>query len=106
MADAVHHYLKRKRAGKEKGKEVAPILDKIIYISAFTGPFFMLPQAIKIFTDKNASGLSIYYWYAVLTSALLWGFYGLVHREKPIVVANFLSLAFIAVIIAGILIYG
>lgn len=97
MAHALQHYFKR------RGKN---FLDKLIYLSAFVGPILTIPQVLKIFDEKNASGVSIIYWLGILGGTILWGIYGIVHKEKPIIVANFL-MGILAIITAiGIVLYG
>lgn len=97
MANALHHYLDR------RGKN---FLDKLIYISAFVGPVLTIPQVLKIFGEKNASGVSIIYWLGILGGAILWGSYGLVHKEKPIIIANLLAAILAVLIVIGIIFYG
>lgn len=87
-------------------KESFSILDQAIYVSAFVGPILTIPQILKIFGEKNASGVSIIYWLGILGGTILWGIYGIVHKEKPIIVANFLMGILAIIIVIGIVLYG
>ena len=65
MHDAQHHLHKRKRV-TQKGLEPYPsrdrwknLMDKLIWIFGIVGPILTIPQILKIWVDKNASGVSL-----------------------------------------------
>lgn len=100
-----HHYRNHHTARGKTGPWVK-FLDKAVYISAFFGPIMLVPQLLKIWQEKNAAGVSLLTWISYLAGAVFWLFYGLVHKEKPIIVANISFGILTLLIVVGILIYG
>ncbi|MDP3966138.1 MAG: SemiSWEET family transporter [archaeon] len=107
----LHHFHLRKRI-HSKG-EVYPnpnkkirVLDKIIYIVGIIGPAMLLPQVIKIFTSKNAEGVSFFSYAFLAIFSIIWLLYGIVHKEKPIIITNALWIVFHLLVAIGVLIYG
>ncbi len=96
-----HHYRKARL-----GKKHVSQWGKLIYVGAIIGPFAILPQVLKIWTEHDAQGVSAITWFGYLCGAFFWGIYGFVHKEKPIVVANLLSGTFVLLVLAGILLYS
>jgi len=80
-------------------------MDSIIYIVAVAGPLIAIPQIFKIFIDKNASGVSGITWSAFLIGAFFWLVYGIMHKEKPIIVTNLIWILMTAIIVFGTFIY-
>ncbi len=109
MNHGLHHLSARKRVYKnletyphpEKAKRW---FDEFMYGLAIAGPFVILPQVIGIWFYKNVQGVSIVTWGLLAIIALFWLIYGLIHKEKPILVANFLLLIFNSLIIIGVLV--
>lgn len=97
-----HHHTRNKTSKSRKISQ----WDKLIYVGAVLGPFAILPQIIKIWTEQDAAGVSIITWGGYLCGAFFWGIYGFVHKEKPIVVANLITGFFVALVLAGIMLYS
>lgn len=96
-----HHHRKNRVHGKRSSQ-----WDKLIYVGAVLGPFAILPQIIKIWSEQDAAGVSIITWGGYLCGAFFWGIYGFVHKEKPIVVANLITGFFVTLVLAGIMLYS
>lgn len=110
MFSALHHLHIRKRIHQKhevfpSSRPLIRVIDFFIYAGGIIGPFVALPQLLEIWVRKNASGISVATWtgYCVLTS--FWILYGVVHKEKPIVVANIVWLFFNIAITIGAAIY-
>jgi len=107
----LHHYHKRKRISqrlepvpsKDKNKR---FLDKAIYFVGVFGPIMTLPQLAKIWIEKNAVGVSAISWGAYLLAAIFWLNYGILHKEKPIILTYSLWIVLETLIVIGTLIYG
>ena len=98
----------RKRAHLKKEKypsqdKLKRSIDDIVYIIAFLGPIMTIPQVIKIFITQNASGISSISWISFTLFSFFWLVYGIVHKEKPIIIANFLTLILNLIIVIGAL---
>ena len=88
-----------------KNKKIR-LLDKIIYVVGVLGPVMTLPQVIKIFVLKDASGVSFASWFAYTIFSSVWLYYGTVHKEKPIIISNALWVLAELLIVIEVLIYG
>lgn len=90
---AHHHMNLRKRIHQKKEAYPHPtklgrILDKIIYASAIIIPLLNAIQLYWIWTTKSADGLSLPAWIGFAFFSLMWMFYGIFHKEKPIIALN------------------
>lgn len=91
--------------GKGK-KKIGWYVDHIIYIAGIFGVSVYIPQLVKLYSEKNAEGLSILSWIGFIVGSLFWMVYGIVHKQKPIIFIN-ASLATVqAIILVGIFIFG
>ena len=61
-------------------------MDKLIIILGVVNIIATLPQVLLIWTEKSADGISVLSWgyYTFFAAMLL--VYGILHREKPIIV--------------------
>ena len=107
----LHHLHKRKIVCEKTEKYPHPhkgirFLDNFLLVIAILGPLVNLPQILKIFTLKNATGVAVltFIFYAIFD--IPWIVYGAVHKEKPIIIAYSLWLVTNIVVIAGTLIYS
>ena len=81
-------------------------IDKVIYVFIFGAILMTVPQIMKIWVEKNASGVSILSWGAYLVSALFWLLYGFAHKDKPVIISSALWVLFDTLIIIGVALYG
>ncbi|MBS3084650.1 hypothetical protein J4411_01935 [Candidatus Pacearchaeota archaeon] len=107
----LQHFHIRKRINLKREKFPNPdkkirVLDKIIYIVSIIGPIMMLPQVLKIFIEKNADGVSMISYASFAFLSIIWLFYGIVHKEKPIIITNLLWIMVHLLVVIGALIYG
>lgn len=104
------HLQKRKRIYK-KGEPfphpdpVKRMVDVVIYIVGILAPLMAIPQMLKIWIEKAAEGVSLFSWSALLVSAIIWLLYGLLHREKPLIITYVLWIIVDALIVLGIFLY-
>lgn len=111
MTSGIHHFHRRKRIHVKHEPYPHPnkwkrFLDKAIYFIAVFGPVMTIPQVLRIWRGKNATGVSVVSWSAYLFVAAFWLLYGIVHKEKPIIFTNILWIIFEIMIISGTLVYG
>jgi uncharacterized protein with PQ loop repeat len=109
----LHHIHKRKKLHQNHELEPYPHpkamvrwLDKIILFLAIAGPMSKLPQIIQVFTERTVAGLSLTTWVIFVIIAVPWIAYGIVHKEKPIIIANILWFVTELTVVIGILMYG
>lgn len=118
MASGLHHFHKRKGKLVMNPKSVKNpfqtpsksklrgFMDTIIYIVAVLGPLIAIPQVLKIWHMKEATGVSLITWIGYLFGGFFWLTYGLLHQEKPIIITNVLWIFVQIFIIIGIVRYG
>jgi uncharacterized protein with PQ loop repeat len=106
----LHHLHLRKHASEPLAPYPHPnkkyrVLDRLVYVSAIAGPIMTLPQIYTIWIDKNTGGISVIAWATYLVNSFIWLFYGLVHKDKPIILTNSLWVMLNILIVAGIIMY-
>lgn len=85
---------------KEEGEH---ILDKVITPIALIAPLMTIPQVLGVWVDGNIKGVSIATWLGYALGSGLWVIYGLIHKEKPLTLANFFLFVFDVSIVIGVL---
>jgi MtN3 and saliva related transmembrane protein len=66
----------------------------------------LIPQTIKIYKTKSAKDVSLAMFVFLGIGIFLWFFYGILIKEFPVILANFVSLILISVIILMKIRYG
>lgn len=108
---AVHHHKhQRKRFHLQKQEYPHPnkkvhLLDKVCLVFSVLMPATTIPQIWRIFEYKEVEGLSLLMWALYTIGVIPFLIYGIVHKEKPLIILNVLWLIAQIIIIVGILIY-
>lgn len=120
MPAGLHHIHKRKRASRHKKiakkedvclepyphpEKWKKYLDRALYFVAIVGPFNTIPQIVTIYANKSAEGISTLTFCLLACFTLPWIFYGVVHKEKPIIFSFCLWFLAYIVIITGSILY-
>lgn len=107
---ALHHEQVRKRVahGEEYPAQnrLIRIVDQVMYVGAFVGPVFTMPQLLTVWVDRQAAGVNIITWSAYAVAAAGWLYYGVLHKERPIIISNLLWMIMDLLIVIGALLYG
>ena len=111
MPNPIHHLHKRKRIHQKKEKYPSEnlfknYLDKIVYVIGVLGPISGSFQAIKIWQDKVAEGISLIMFGSCAIFNLIWISYGIVHKEKPIILMYCLWFIINTSVVIGTIIYS
>lgn len=106
----LHHFHKRKKISKKLERYPSPnklkkLLDRSIYVIGIAGPALTIPQLFKIWSAKSAAGVSLITWASYSILAFFWLIYGLLHREKPIILTYFSWLVVDLLVVLGVIIY-
>lgn len=109
MFKGLHHFHLRKRIHEHHEPYPHPdkwkrLMDKLIYVVGIASPIMTLPQLFTIWIDGNTSGVSLITWASYEVFSVFWLIYGIMHREKPIIITQCLLLFVKALIIIGILV--
>lgn len=81
------------------------VLDVLVYVVSIAGPIFTIPQIIDVYGGKDGSGISLITWGAYTLFSSVWILYGVVHRERVLIVNNTLWFIANASVFIGALIY-
>lgn len=102
-----HHHAYRRDIHRHKKKSsiyLITIIDKFVYIIGLFAVMANLPQLLNIWVEKNTNGVSLVSWGGFLIGSLFWFWYGLLHKEMPIVFINGLLIFVQGVIVLGLLV--
>lgn len=106
-----HHQHIRKSIHKNLEKYPNPekqknIVDKLVCLLGILTPLFTLPQVLKIWINRSAADVSIFTWGPYLLFAIIWLWYGILHKEKPIIFLNVGLIIINSLIVLGIIFFG
>jgi len=107
VSHGLHHINVRKRVLQKKlhsypsSNTLIRSFDFLIVVIAFLGPITSIPQAYIIFTEKSAQGVSLWTWFFSGIFSLSWLVYGIIHKEKPLIISSVLW-----VIVCGLVVLG
>ncbi|MDE2026010.1 MAG: hypothetical protein KGJ07_05935 [Patescibacteria group bacterium] len=96
---ALHYTRKKKMFGK---KQRSVPIDYLVYAISFIGPLTTFPQLYGIWIEKNVAGVSFLTWTGYVSLAAIWLAYGIVHKEKPIIISNALWMVAESLVVLGI----
>jgi len=107
----LHNFHRRKRIHQKHEPYPHPdnlkrFIDKAILFVCIAGPLMTIPQVFKIWILRNATGVSAISWGAYLVFAFFWLMYGILHKEKPIIINSSLWIILEALVVIGTLMYG
>lgn len=81
------------------------MIDLAVNFFALFSPLMTLPQILQIFIRQSAADISLTTWGTYQTSALFWLLYGILHKQRPIIIANIFWLIVQGIVIIGAVIY-
>ncbi|MBT7903098.1 hypothetical protein HN587_04475 [Candidatus Woesearchaeota archaeon] len=110
MQHTQHHIHKRKAVHKNNQKHFISdkkikLLDGICTWVAVIMPLSALPQIHKIYFLKQTEGVSLLMWLLLFFLSIPLFIYGVVHKEKPILILNLLWLIMQSIVVIGLLIF-
>jgi len=76
-----------------------------MWFVAILAPFATLPQIIDIYSTHKVTGLSGATWFLYIISPMIWFAYGVLHKDKFIIINNFLWMSLSSTVFVGILLY-
>lgn len=99
---ARHH--KKLKPYPSRNKKIH-FLDRFLLFIGIVGPMTAIPQIYKIYSTMNSSGVSLLTWTFSMIFYAPWILYGIVHKEKPIIITYFLWFIMSMIIAVGTVIY-
>ena len=97
MAHSAHHFLVYKLLTRKKSRRT---VDSMAYLVGVLGNLAVIPQVIKAW-QSNAPGLSILTWALFVAIGFVWLAYAIVHRQKPLIVAQSILLICDSAVVLG-----
>ncbi len=91
-----HKHLHSKKRKKRSS------IDQFVYVAVIAGPLLTLPQLYTIWYEQKTD-VSLISWAAYLVIAVIWLFYGIKHKEKPIIVVQLIWIILDAFIVIGLM---
>ena len=79
------------------------LFDKSMYFLALIAPVMTIPQLIEVWTHHKKAGVSVATWGAYTFVTFLWLIYGILHKEKQLILVNSLLILLDGSIVVGIL---
>lgn len=81
------------------------VLDRLTYATGIALPLLTIPQAYTILIDKQVEGVSLLTWSFYLLASVLFAVFGIIHKEKLLIITYVPFVAVEALIVAGLIIY-
>lgn len=103
MASTFHRPKKNRTAKSSKWKKA---FDNLVFLMALVSVVMTVPQALQIWGEKNAAGISVASWTTYTVGAVFWMLYGFVHRENAMIYIYGLFTLINASVVVGALVYG
>lgn len=71
-----------------------------MYLVALANPIMTIPQIYDIWVKKTSS-VNMLTWGSYLLIGCIWLFYGVIHKEKPIIFSNVLGIIATGLVVLG-----
>ncbi len=110
----LYHLHRRKRA-HDKSKKLEPyphphrfkaFIDHTVYCIGVIGPLLGGVQAYKIWSTQDARGVSLSLFGFNIIFNIIWIMYGVIHKEKPLILMYSLWFIMNTLVTVGALLYG
>lgn len=101
-----HKHQKAKKTIAIKKVTAPKLVDRLIYLVAIVEPLFSVPQAVEIYRTKSAGSVSILSWLGFEVMTAIWIWYGIVHKERLILIYQALFFIIDGAVLVGALYYG
>src|SRR5262249_28092370 len=88
-----------------KPRRLASGIDALAYIVSILSLLFTADQIRIIWVAHDARGVSFLSWLFYAISAFVWLIYGFVHKDKVLIITNFLWVAFALAVVIGVMTY-
>ena len=84
-------------------KHDSKVLDRLTYMSGVLLPLLTLPQAYTVLIDKETAGVSLFTWGFYLVSSSLFAVFGIIHKERLLIITYLPFTIIEAAIVTGLL---
>lgn len=106
MPHVLHHLQQRKKPSAYPHPDPrVRALDGLVYVLSVVGPLVAIPQVVEVWNKHNVAGISLFYWIAQAALSVIWLSYGIVHKERPIILTTALSATLNMIVAVGVILY-
>lgn len=98
-----HHHIKKHTHKRENNLII--LMDKLMYVIALIAPVMTIPQLVGVM-NHHVAGVSLATWGAYAFVSALWLLYGILHKDKPLILTQFLLLILDGAIVIFVLLYS
>lgn len=96
----------KKAHPKPKESLQKTFINRIIFVVAALQPLGTIPQIVTVYKNHNATSIAISSWLLYVIFDLLWLWYGIVNKQKAIIVSAILFTALEGTVAVGGFLYG
>lgn len=104
MLHGLHNFHLTKRGRQEAARR--QLFDRVMYVIGLFAPLMTVPQIVKIWAYQDADGVSWLSWGGYALGSTFWFVYGVLHKEKPIIICNGAAALLQFVVVIGTLLYS
>lgn len=97
MAHPTHFFSLKHKVSKKKATKV---VDSMAYVVGVGGNIAVIPQIIKAW-ENDAPGLAVLTWILFSFIGLIWLAYAILHEQKPLIVAQAVSITANMLVVGG-----
>lgn len=109
MSLGVRHASRRQKARLRgfptRDSMLKTALDIIILPIAFIAPLALLPQIFQLYLTHDVSSISVVSWLSMVAFDVVWLYYGIVHKDKPIIITNIMYGVFNLLVALGAILF-
>lgn len=86
-------------------KKKTSLINIAFSIIAAASPLITVPQVYVIYTSHQADGISLLSWSGYVVASACWLFYGIYHKEQPIVLNSIVGGFLSVLVVIGAILY-
>lgn len=100
QSSKIIHFFSRRKTGVFENT-----IERLAYLAGIASPIATIPQLLQIWVTKNAEAISLVTWTSYLLIVTIMALYGVMHKEKPLIIMYVPLIIIDALIIIGALMY-
>ncbi len=116
----MHHHIQKKREwkilhvvhnifsrllGHHDREKIKHLFDQFIAVVGLIGPIMTTPQIMNVWIHHQTEGLAITSWSTYVITSIFWLIYGILHKERAIILVNIAWILAHLSIVTGILLF-
>lgn len=78
-------------------------VDSLALFAGIASPVMTLPQVLTIYVARSSAGVSLPTWASYIGISSIWLFYGVMHKEKAVLLSSSLGILLDVIIVVGIM---